>query len=92
MLNVSAVSREVKGLVVSTKPAQKQRRVISSSSDTDVVEDQENITSALIAIQDRLKDLVTKDDIRDIVKSVVAEFKEEIKEEVKQELKELSTT
>ena len=82
LLNMSTVSKEVKGLD-SNKTTQKQRKVTSSSSD----DDPENIQSALIAIQDKLKDLVTKDDIRDIVKSVVAEFKEEIKEEVRQELK-----
>ena len=81
LLNMSTVSKEVKGLD-SNKTTQKQRRVTSSSSD----EDSESIQNALIAIQDKLKDLVTKDDIRDIVKSVVAEFKEEIKEEVRQEL------
>jgi gas vesicle protein len=83
---MSTVSKEVKGLD-SNKPAQKQRRVTSNSSEMDATDDSENIKSALIAIQDKLNDLVTKHGIRNIVKSVVAEFKEEIKEKIKQELK-----
>jgi hypothetical protein len=66
LLNMSTVSKEGKGLD-SNKPAQKQRRVTSNSSDMDVTEDSENIKSTLIAIQDKLKDLVTKDDFRNTV-------------------------
>ncbi|XP_061176988.1 uncharacterized protein PF3D7_1120000-like [Saccostrea echinata] len=86
-LSLSSVSAEVKGQVVSIKPASKQRRT-SSAGDQDDNSEMDNIKVTLSSIQETLKKLATKDDIKDLVKSVIMEVKEELKKKMKEELKE----
>ena len=67
-LSLSSVPVEVKSHVVSTKPASKQRRISSSGEEetSEIV----NIKGTLAMIQETLKKLVTKEDIKDLVRSV----------------------
>jgi hypothetical protein len=85
-LSLKSASSEVKNQVVSTKPSQKHRRVSSTGEGENP--ETEDVRSALQSIQETLKTIVSKDDIRDIVKSVVEELKEEIKQELKTTIKE----
>lgn len=85
-LSLSSAPVEVKSHVVSTKPATKQRRISSSGEEetSEIV----NIKGTLAMIQETLKKLVTKEDIKDLVRSVIVEVKEEVKNEMKEEIKE----
>ena len=83
---MSSAPVEVKSYVVSTKPATKQRRISSSWGEetSEIV----NIKGTLAMIQETLKKLVPKEDIKDLVRSVIVKVKEEVKNEMKEEIKE----
>jgi hypothetical protein len=85
-LSLKSVSSEETNQVASTKPAQKQRQVSSTGEGEN--SEIENVRGALPAIQETLKTIVSKDDIRDVVKSVVEELKEETKQKLKITIKE----